>query len=116
MVLEYPFLTFLRFMGYLASWVKSSGDWIQETEASRKAQQPSGNMAVCPQPALAQNGIAFALSLVFWIACFYGCWFSFPRWKMTEHRWRELNTSERVCAEGEIDHTLTHNLTQPACL
>ena len=63
-------------------------------------------MEKCPSPAYTQNAVAYALSLLFWIACFYGCWFFFPQWGKTRERWATMNASERYGLCGLLYSTL----------
>ena len=60
----------------------------------------------CRSPAYTQNTVAFALSLLFWIACFYGCWFFFPQWGKTRERWTTMSASERYGLCGLLYSTL----------
>ena len=63
-------------------------------------------------PAYAQNIISFAVSAVFWLLCFYGCWFFFPVWERTKVRWKEMNASDRYGLCG-ILHSTLHGIIVP---
>lgn len=69
-------------------------------------------MEACREPAYVQNAVSFSISLVFWVASFYGCWFFFPRWGKTSEKWQEMNKSEKYGLCGLLFSTL-HGIIVP---